>query len=96
MLVVINPVATKMSDRLKSLVVYALQGRYEVEAIDTQRQGHAVELCREAALAGYDIVVAYGLTITSMRLACAGRSSAATPASRSRSGAAGAVIGPQH
>ena len=35
MLVIVNPYATTMSDRLKRLVVYALQGRYEVEAIDT-------------------------------------------------------------
>src|SRR3954466_11062790 len=56
MLVIVNPYATTVSDRLKNLVVYALQGRYDVEAIDTQAQGHATELCREAAEAGYDVV----------------------------------------
>jgi len=60
MLVIVNPYATTMSDRLKHLVVYALQGRYEVEAVDTQRRGHATELCREAAAEGYDVVVAFG------------------------------------
>jgi diacylglycerol kinase family enzyme len=60
MLVIVNPYATTMSDRLKHLVVYALQGRYEVEAVDTQRRGHAIELCREAASEGYDVVVAFG------------------------------------
>src|ERR1700750_360685 len=60
MLVIVNPYATTVSDRLKNLVVYALQGRYDVEAIDTQSQGHATELCREAAEAGYDVVVAFG------------------------------------
>ena len=60
MLVIINPVATKMSDRLKSLVVYALQGRYEVTTIDTTHKGHAIELCREASSKGYDVVVAFG------------------------------------
>jgi diacylglycerol kinase family enzyme len=60
MLVIINPVATKMSDRLKSLVVYALQGRYEVTTVDTERKGHAIELCRDAAAEGYDVVVAFG------------------------------------
>jgi diacylglycerol kinase family enzyme len=60
MLVIVNPYATTMSDRLKGLVIYALQGRYEVEAVDTQRQGHATELCREAAREGYDVVVAFG------------------------------------
>ena len=60
MLVIVNPYATTMSDRLKHLVVYALQGRYDVTAVDTQRKGHATELCREAAREGYDVVVAFG------------------------------------
>src|SRR4051795_5622559 len=60
MLVIVNPYATTMSDRLKHLVVYALQGRYDVEAVDTQRRGHAPELCREAAAEGYDVVVVFG------------------------------------
>ncbi len=60
MLVIANPYATTMSVRLKHLVVYALQGRFEVEAVDTQRPGHATELCREAADEGYDVVVAFG------------------------------------
>jgi diacylglycerol kinase family enzyme len=60
MLVIVNPYATTVSDRLKNLVVYALKGRYEVEAIDTQGRGHATELCREAAHEGYDVVVAFG------------------------------------
>lgn len=60
MLVIVNPYATTVSDRLRNLVVYALQGRYEVTAIDTESAGHAVELCREAALEGYDVVVTFG------------------------------------
>jgi diacylglycerol kinase family enzyme len=60
MLIVVNPYATTLSDRLKHLVVYALQGRYEVDAVDTQRPRHAIELCREAAGEGYDVVVAFG------------------------------------
>src|SRR5215213_6058064 len=60
MLVIVNPYATTMSDRLKHLVVYALQGRYDVTAIDTQRKGHAIELVGEAARQGYDVVVAFG------------------------------------
>ena len=60
MLVIVNPYATTVSDRLKSLVVYALQGRYAVEAIDTEARDHATELCREAAEEGYDVVVAFG------------------------------------
>jgi diacylglycerol kinase family enzyme len=60
MLVVINPVATKMSDRLKSLVVYALQARYDVHVAETERKGHATELCRQAAAEGFDVVVTFG------------------------------------
>ena len=60
MLVIVNPYATTMSDRVKNLVVYALQGRYDVQAVDTQAKGHAIELCREAAHEGYDVVVAFG------------------------------------
>jgi diacylglycerol kinase family enzyme len=60
MLVIVNPYATTVSDRLKNLVVYALQGRYEVEAVDTNGKDHATHLSREAALEGYDVVVAFG------------------------------------
>ena len=60
MMIVVNPYATTVSDRLRHLVVYALQGRYEVTAIDTEAKGHATELCREAAHEGYDVVVAFG------------------------------------
>ena len=60
LLVITNPYATTVSDRLKKLVVYALGGRYDVESVDTQRRNHATELCREAAAEGYDAVVAFG------------------------------------
>jgi diacylglycerol kinase family enzyme len=60
MLIIVNPYATTVSDRLKNLVVYALRGSYQVDAIDTEARGHATELCREAAREGYDVVVAFG------------------------------------
>jgi diacylglycerol kinase family enzyme len=60
MLVIVNPYATTVSDRLKNLVVYALQSRYTVEAVDTEQRGHATQICREAAREGYDVVVAFG------------------------------------
>jgi diacylglycerol kinase family enzyme len=60
MLIVVNPYATTVSDRLKNLVVYALRGRYEVDAVETQSRDHATSLSREAAHEGYDIVVAFG------------------------------------
>ena len=60
MLVIVNPYATTVSDRLKNLVVYALRGGYEVHAVDTQARDHATQLCREAAREGYAVVVAFG------------------------------------
>ena len=60
MLIIVNPYATTVSDRLKNLVVYALQGRYDVEAVSTEAQNHATEIGREARDGGYDIVVAFG------------------------------------
>lgn len=60
LLVITNPYATTVSERLKKLVVYALGSRYDVQALDTQRPNHATELCREAAAEGYDAVVAFG------------------------------------
>ncbi len=60
MLVIVNPYATTVSDRLKNLVVYALQGRYEVEAVMTESQNHATEIGHAARDGGYDIVVAFG------------------------------------
>ena len=60
MRVIVNPYPTTVSDRLRSLVVHALASRYDVTAHDTQRQGHATELVREAADEGYEVVVAFG------------------------------------
>jgi diacylglycerol kinase family enzyme len=60
MLLIVNPYATTVSNRLKNLVVYALQGRYEVEAVDTEAQNHATEIGREVRDHGYDVVVAFG------------------------------------
>jgi diacylglycerol kinase family enzyme len=59
MLMIVNPYATTVSDRLKNLVVYALQGRYEVEAIQTEAQNHAIEIGRSARDGRYDVVVAF-------------------------------------
>src|SRR4051794_40747725 len=60
MLIIVNPYATTVSVRLKNLVVYALQGRYDVTAVETKSRGHATEPCREAQSEGYDVVVAFG------------------------------------
>ncbi len=60
MLIIVNPYATTVSDRLKNLVVYALRGSYRVTAVETEARDHATELCRQAPGEGYDVVVAFG------------------------------------
>jgi diacylglycerol kinase family enzyme len=60
MLIIVNPHASTVSERLRNLVLHALEGRFEVDAIDTEARGHATELCREARHEGYDVVVAFG------------------------------------
>jgi diacylglycerol kinase family enzyme len=60
MLIIVNPYASTVSDRLRNLVVYALRGRYQVRAVDTESRDHATILCRQAAAEGYDVVVAFG------------------------------------
>jgi diacylglycerol kinase family enzyme len=59
-LVIINPYATAVSDRVRTIVLAALASRYEVEAVATRARGHATEIADEAADAGYDVVVAFG------------------------------------
>jgi len=60
MLLIVNPHAATVSDGMRNLVVHALKGRFDVDAIDTRARGHATELCRELARDGYDVVVAFG------------------------------------
>lgn len=55
-----NPYASTVSDRLRRLVVSALRGSYDVDAVATERRGHATELCVKAAAQRYDAVVAFG------------------------------------
>ena len=80
MLVIVNPYASTVSDQLKSLVVNALKGRYRAQAVETQSPGHAVELSREAARQGVDVVVAFGGdgTVTEVANGLAGTETALT------------------
>jgi diacylglycerol kinase family enzyme len=59
-LVIINPYATAVTDRLRSVVLSALASRYDVDAIDTQARGHATELAQAAVKDDYDVVIAFG------------------------------------
>ena len=60
MLVIVNPKATAMKERLRHLVVYALQGRYDVHVAETTHRGHALDLSRDAAAQQFDVVAAFG------------------------------------
>lgn len=59
-LVIVNPHASTVSDRLKNLVIYALQGRFEVEVEATEGQNHATEIGRGARDGAWEMVVAFG------------------------------------
>jgi diacylglycerol kinase family enzyme len=60
MLLIVNPHASTVSDRLRRLVLGALQARFDVDAVETRAPGHATELCQGAAHVGYDLIVALG------------------------------------
>jgi diacylglycerol kinase family enzyme len=60
MLLIVNPYAATVSQRIRELVVRAMNARYEVDVVDTDAPGHATVLSREAAHEGYDVVVAFG------------------------------------
>ena len=61
MLLIVNPYATTVSGRLKNVVVYALQSRYEIEVIDTRERNHATEIVADAlARNSYDVVCSFG------------------------------------
>ncbi|MBI5309831.1 MAG: hypothetical protein HZB14_02200 [Actinobacteria bacterium] len=60
MLLVVNPYASTVSDRLKNVVIYALQSRYEVEAIETRERNHATEIVRSALERDFEVICAFG------------------------------------
>ncbi len=60
MVVVVNPFASSVDQRLRRLVVAALAGRFDVEAVDTDAPGHATGLAGAAARGGADVVVTLG------------------------------------
>lgn len=61
MLLVVNPYASTVSGRIKNVVVYALQSRYEIEVIDTRERNHATEIVADAlGRQQYDVVCSFG------------------------------------
>ena len=59
-LLVVNPKATATSARVRDVLARALGSDLKVDAVETQRRGHAIELGARATIEGYDLVVALG------------------------------------
>ena len=49
---IVNPVATSVSERTVRTVLGILESQCDVELIETRRRGHAIELAREAVAGG--------------------------------------------
>jgi diacylglycerol kinase family enzyme len=59
-MVIVNPHATTVSDRMRTLIVSAVRGRFEAVTVDTAGRDDATRLARVAADEGFDAVVALG------------------------------------
>jgi diacylglycerol kinase family enzyme len=57
---IVNPVASGVGDRSVRAALRALEPHCDVELIETQRRGHAVELAAEAVASGFDGVGVMG------------------------------------
>ena len=61
MLVVVNPQASSVSSRLRNLIIYALQSRFEAVGEVTEEAGHATAIAAEAVASGdYDVITTLG------------------------------------
>jgi diacylglycerol kinase family enzyme len=60
MLVIVNPHATGAPRELREAVVGILERAYEVRTVETEAQGHALVLAREALRDGYEVLGAFG------------------------------------
>jgi len=59
-LVVVNPVATSTTAKMRDVIVGALGSQLKVDLVETSHRGHAQELGARAAAEGIDLVVAVG------------------------------------
>jgi diacylglycerol kinase family enzyme len=59
-LLVVNPKATTTTERSRDVLVRALRTEVDLRVEYTRRRGHAVDLAREAAEVGVDVVVTLG------------------------------------
>ncbi len=59
-LLVVNPKATAMSARTRDVLAHALASETKLDVAETTHRGHAIELARQAAVDGLELVVALG------------------------------------
>ncbi len=59
-LLVVNPIATATTQRIRDVLVSALAADLSLETVATKGRGHAAELAERAADSGLDLVVALG------------------------------------
>jgi diacylglycerol kinase family enzyme len=59
-LLVVNPKATATTARARDVLAHALASETKLDVIHTNARGHAMELARQAAADGLDLVVALG------------------------------------
>ena len=59
-LLVVNPKATATTARARDVLAHALASETKLDVVHTDARGHAMELARQAAVDGLDLVVALG------------------------------------
>jgi diacylglycerol kinase family enzyme len=59
-LLVVNPKATTTSVRARDVLAHALASEVKLDVVETTHRNHAIELARQAAHDGLDVVVALG------------------------------------
>ena len=59
-LLVVNPIATSTTRRARKVLTGALASELKVDSFTTEYRGHAVQLARQAAADGLDLVIALG------------------------------------
>ena len=59
-LLVVNPMATATTERMRDVLTHALASETKLDVVQTQARGHATSLARQAVTDGLDLVVALG------------------------------------
>lgn len=59
-MLIANPKATSTSRRARDILMRAFTGDLDLVLAETGHRGHATELARQAAVDGYDVVIALG------------------------------------